>query len=344
MAEGQNIKLFKIASEINIGKDAIVDFLQSKGFDIENKPTASLNEEMLEAVYEKFKKEKIAAEKQREKLEKHKIKKVPTDSKQKQIPYEKPVETKEIKIPHQVEIPKEFKIEQAPSVKPTPKTISVKPGDVIKLEEKEPKVKKQAPPLELKIVGRIEPSTFLKQPTSTESREKNFKVRPTRRPETVKPEKIVDEIPVKEQVKIQPEVEKLKEIEKISEVIKVDERKISDKEPEIIKSEDVAPVETSKKEETISETKEIITEETKETQEVAGETTEQKAKKRKKKKRIVEIEYGAEDQPKLKGLTIVGRIDLETESDRRDKKVKKKPIEEEDEGVKIGRASCRERV
>ncbi len=76
-----NIKLFKIASEINIGKDAIVEFLISKGFSIENKSTAVLTEEMVEAVYEKFKREKKAVEKQREKLEKHKIIKKPEISK-----------------------------------------------------------------------------------------------------------------------------------------------------------------------------------------------------------------------------------------------------------------------
>ena len=65
-------RLFKIASEINIGKDTIVEYLNSKGFDIENKPTSSVTEEMLDAIYDKFKNEKRAAEKQREKLEKHK--------------------------------------------------------------------------------------------------------------------------------------------------------------------------------------------------------------------------------------------------------------------------------
>lgn len=68
----KKIRLFKIASEINIGKDAIVDYLQSKGFSIENKPTASLTEDMVETVYDKFKREKKAAEVQREKIQKQK--------------------------------------------------------------------------------------------------------------------------------------------------------------------------------------------------------------------------------------------------------------------------------
>ena len=69
---GKKIRLFKIASEINIGKEAIVEFLQGKGFDIQNKPTAVLTEDMVDAIYDKFKKEKRAAEVQREKVQKHK--------------------------------------------------------------------------------------------------------------------------------------------------------------------------------------------------------------------------------------------------------------------------------
>ena len=68
----KKVKLFKIASEINIGKDAIVEFLQSKGFDVHNKPTTNLDEHMIELVLDKFKREKRAADIQREKIQKHK--------------------------------------------------------------------------------------------------------------------------------------------------------------------------------------------------------------------------------------------------------------------------------
>ncbi len=63
-------RLFRIASEINIGKDAIVAFLKSKGFVIENKPTQMLTEDMVSAVYDKFKRELRAVEVQREKIDK----------------------------------------------------------------------------------------------------------------------------------------------------------------------------------------------------------------------------------------------------------------------------------
>lgn len=62
------IRLIKIASEINVSKDTIVEFLLSRGFDIDNKPTATLDKDMQDVVYEKFHKEKQKAETQREKL------------------------------------------------------------------------------------------------------------------------------------------------------------------------------------------------------------------------------------------------------------------------------------
>lgn len=66
------VRLIKIASEINIGRDAIVDFLQKKGFDIKNKPTSFLTPEMVDLVHDKFKKELKLAQKQKEKVEKMK--------------------------------------------------------------------------------------------------------------------------------------------------------------------------------------------------------------------------------------------------------------------------------
>ena len=73
MPASNGTRLFKLASQINIGKDAIVEFLKGKGFTIENKPTSVLNDEMVEVVMDKFAREAKAAEKQREKLEKYEL-------------------------------------------------------------------------------------------------------------------------------------------------------------------------------------------------------------------------------------------------------------------------------
>jgi translation initiation factor IF-2 len=81
----KKIRLFKLASEINIGREEIVKFLQAKGFDIQNKPTTTLDDKMVEAVHEKFKREIRAVEVQREKIQKHKTTKKQTTEKKEEV-------------------------------------------------------------------------------------------------------------------------------------------------------------------------------------------------------------------------------------------------------------------
>ena len=69
MAGSTGNKLFKVASQINIGRDAIVEYLASKGHKIDNKATTVLTDEQLDIVIEKFAKELKSAQKQREKVQ-----------------------------------------------------------------------------------------------------------------------------------------------------------------------------------------------------------------------------------------------------------------------------------
>ena len=69
MAGSTGNKLFKVASQINIGRDAIVEYLASKGHKLENKATTALTDEQLDLVIEKFAKELKSAQKQREKVQ-----------------------------------------------------------------------------------------------------------------------------------------------------------------------------------------------------------------------------------------------------------------------------------
>jgi translation initiation factor IF-2 len=62
-------KLFKVAAELNIGKETIVEFLTSKGFSVQAKPTTSLTQEMYDLVMDKFEKEHRQIEKQRKKVD-----------------------------------------------------------------------------------------------------------------------------------------------------------------------------------------------------------------------------------------------------------------------------------
>jgi translation initiation factor IF-2 len=111
---GKKIRLFKIASEINIGREAIVEYLNSKGFEIENRATSSLDPEMVEVIYDKFKKEKRAAEVQREKVQKHKDIRKKNVERQKEQEAEKHDEASEQEIAKQeAEIKREIEESKA---------------------------------------------------------------------------------------------------------------------------------------------------------------------------------------------------------------------------------------
>ena len=151
MAESAKTRLFKIASEINIGKDAIVDYLQSKGFTIENKPTSILTAEMCNAIYDKFKRERQAAEKQREKVEKQKQLRHPGET---HIVPEKIKHEEKVELAHK-ELPQDTKKEKieivAPKVEtPTPKKEEA-PRIIIDLDaiERSTKGKGKSPKKEL---------------------------------------------------------------------------------------------------------------------------------------------------------------------------------------------------
>ncbi|MDF1695467.1 MAG: translation initiation factor IF-2 [Saprospiraceae bacterium] len=57
------IRLVKIAKELNVGTSTIVDFLKGKGYDIDNKPTSKISEEMHEELLKEFSDSMAAKEK-----------------------------------------------------------------------------------------------------------------------------------------------------------------------------------------------------------------------------------------------------------------------------------------
>ena len=48
------VRLVKIAKELNVGTATIVDFLVGSGFEIENKPTSKVSDEMHDALLKEF--------------------------------------------------------------------------------------------------------------------------------------------------------------------------------------------------------------------------------------------------------------------------------------------------
>ncbi len=67
----KGVRLFKLASQINVGKDRIVTLLTAKGHEIQNKPTAMLTPEMVGIVMENFHKEAELAATIDSKMEAH---------------------------------------------------------------------------------------------------------------------------------------------------------------------------------------------------------------------------------------------------------------------------------
>ncbi len=60
-------RLIKVARELNVATATLVDFLVTKGFDIENKPTAKVTEEMEHLLYQEFQKD-LAIKKEADRL------------------------------------------------------------------------------------------------------------------------------------------------------------------------------------------------------------------------------------------------------------------------------------
>jgi len=302
MATGKKIRLFKIASEINIGKDAIVEFLNSKGFKIQNKAIASLTPEMQELVYEKFKKEKRAAEIQRNKLEKHKkSRKTPEEiAEEERIKEEELAKTKEIDASKEELVPTEENIESKVEKKKT-KTIKktvdekIEKADVVKKEkDKKNKIKETTKTKPINETIELE-DKVKEEEKKTEKIEKVItekeKIRKTKVSKTKK--ETAKKTSEKEEAK---DTSKKKQVQEKDKIVSSTEKEKTDK----IKKE----VEDDKKKEVKKETKETSKEVLKE------HTEESKSKRRRKRKTVAKVEIGESDSSQLKGLKIVGKIDL----------------------------------
>jgi translation initiation factor IF-2 len=313
MAVAKKKRLFKVASEINIGKDAIVDYLVHKGFDIENKPTASLTPDMVELVYDKFKKEMRAAEKQREKIQK--IKSIrQSDSKQdddtpkateasapvaEESAPEAEVTIEDAPAPEVVD----EKTEQEVVTEETAKTEASGPavGEVIDLSKTGPAKRPKAKPVEKVVQADPEPiaeapvAIVEETPVEAVAVEEVKEAVVEKAPVVVAPEPIVEETPAPESVK-ETVVEE-----------KVPEAKVEA--PKEAKAE--APKEEVKEDPDKSKT----------------------GKKKRMSNTVAEVEIAEGAAPKLKGLTIVGRIELKKPDPQRkskkDKKGKGKRTQEE---------------
>jgi translation initiation factor IF-2 len=302
MAENKNMKLLFVAKEINIGKDAIVQLLQSKGFNIENKPTAVLTDDMLDVIYDKFKREKKAAEKQREKIEKHK-----------QI--------------------------RKPSIRETEDMPVSRPADVVPVDEETKEKTVDLPVVEAKVVAEdIEPveDTRAKEPQPGDKiiiDLEKFAKFSRKEPKKVEQKKSAEK--ADEQPPQAPVVDEKIEPEDSLQVTKAKEEKVeAEPEPIIQVSEPIIEIIAEEPSVEIKPAQAIEPDEPELAEEATTEEKQddiEKKRKRKKRKKLAEVEFEPGQAPKLKGLTIVGKIDLAAPKESLPKKIIKTKVKSEDE-------------
>ena len=340
---GNKIRLFKIATEINIGRDNIVDFLKSQGFDIENKPTSELTPEMVNIISEKFKKEKKAHEKQIEKLEKHKqIRKATVVEKVVPKATDEPVpnQTEPDSVVEDAPKPTFFNDESAKNTNQKPNGLS----DLIQRAVSMDDTAKNQQVIESKNVNPevSEPESVINIAKSDELAHAEV---------INEPNKSIETGDVKDNdANVDIENQNVKNNNMINETPATEEIVDSDlKEERVISKEEAEQIALAKylqeqltmlgkneeKPTTLDdfENKEVETPDDMDS--TLSKDAAAKKKKKKKKKKLIEVEPDMGEAPKLKGLTIVGRIELHQVKEeivkKELKKAKNKPLSAEEE-------------
>lgn len=328
MAQGTKVKLFKIASEINIGKDAIVEFLQSKGYDIHNKPTENLDGEMIDLVMDKFKKEKKAAEVQREKLQKHRdikqeIKKITGEIKGDDSLDEYEDET------HNQVVSKADKESSTEDKKiQIEKNESLPEADNRELADNEIQHNIDVTEAENKSKSDAEPVVQEKIVVDTKPEKADNKDTDTGKSLITDDEKLTDkkeqihsrsELSNKEQTKLHPAEDWADKKETVKADTKTKDQEegsegIEGKQSDISESKSEINVEAGDVDESAVESKVNSTHDEQSLHTEHEHRDEKEHKRKKKRRNIIEVQPG--ETPQLRGLTVLGKIDIAREEDR----------------------------
>lgn len=147
-------RLSKVAREFNVGTSTIVEFLHSKGKEIESSPNTKIDPELYELLQEEFSSEKSVKEKVEEVRSEIKVK-------------AEKVEEEEI-VPEEVEVPKK---EEETTIKAKANKLSG-PSVVGKIDlDKDKKVKKEEPVVEEKKEEVVESVEKVEEPQKEEKKE-----------------------------------------------------------------------------------------------------------------------------------------------------------------------------
>lgn len=218
MAEQKKIRLHQVASELNVSKDSIVDYLVKNGFEISNKPTSIVTYEMIEALLKGFIREKKVAENFRKKFGKDTTSVAETttvapktpetissqiddfifvEEKPVTITAQKPAATEELGFVEEVISLQQ--VETPTTTEPTPISSEPKVGDIIDLDKFTTKPKKDKikdKKAEKEVAEPLRKEEAKKPETTKQVPEPKFAAKPTkpetkpieRKKETPKPE------------------------------------------------------------------------------------------------------------------------------------------------------------
>ncbi len=280
-------RLVKIAKELNVGTTSIVEHLNNRGFDIENKPTAKVSDEMYTELLKEFQKS-IAIKEEADKLI---------------IGTRSPVTTRKEKEVHHS--PFYDKSDSSPEEKetstakatPTPEVEEEKPVKAAEKKEEDVITRISRPKARLKILGKIDlaPRKRTSDKQKDEAKKKEVPIVKEEPPKTKKePLKTKKEVPEtkKESPKVEPEVVEAKEPKEIKKSKSKKELKAS--------QEPVPKIEKSTKKEKVIEISEPVLESSPKPKE--GEAVEDKG---------VTEELVRAKTPELRGLKIMGKIDTD---------------------------------
>jgi len=283
MAGSTGNKLFKVASQINIGRDAIVEYLASKGHKIDNKATTALTDEQLDLVIEKFAKELKSAQKQREKVQRQQAVRKSHLEQGNAVSIDTMAEAheREREIEERLERPEEVvAAEQAPQPIPTEPVSEAVPEPQARVEDVADDV--QQAPVAGPTVGAV-----------------------------------VDLSKAKELEKIDEAAQKVAKSKKGQKVAAKPAVKKDAAEPES-EAVEAAPVEATTPDASGTPAVAPAT--------PAGESADTDEKKGKRRRKgVIEVEYKPGEGATLRGLTVVGKIDLAPKSALRPKRDDKRP-------------------
>ena len=279
----KSYRLFKVASELNIGRDTIVEFLTGKGIEIANKATTKLTPEAYDLVMSKFEREHRQIEKQRKKVDAYHQRRTRARKEEEE----------------------EAQEENAP-------VIEAKGG---KVEESPLPVVEETEPEEVEVVEEREAPAAEEVEAETEVEETPVAEEVTEEPEAVEVEEVVEE-PEAEVESTPEEVEETIVEEPVAEEPTEVEEPVAETEAveEVVEAEaEVAEPEVV--EETTEPVVETAAEEVEEKVEAEPE-----AKSAEGEAEPTEDSSAAPEKPQLKGLSVVGKIKIEKEEKSKKKK------------------------